>query len=52
MGFQKFQSVEKTEVVSPEGHKAISEEVVGSLANADEETRQRVAKRLDDEASE
>lgn len=49
MGFQKFTQTEKVEVVSPEDHKAIGDEVGGSMVNADEETRQRVAKILDDD---
>lgn len=51
MGFQKFTQTESTEVVSPEGHRAIEEAVGGSLADADEGTRQRVAKILEDEAA-
>ena len=50
MGFQKFQSVEKTEVVSPEGHKAIGDEVGGSLVDADDATKQRVAKILEEDS--
>jgi hypothetical protein len=46
MGFQKFQSVEKSQVVSPEGRKAIEQELakVGktSAANLTDAEREQV----------
>lgn len=51
MSFRKFQSVEKTDVVSPEDHQRISKEMhrVGktSMRELDENERQQVTEALD-----
>ncbi len=52
MAFKKYQSVEKTEVVSPEGHERISSalEKTGShsMADLNDAQREQVTDALDD----
>lgn len=52
MGFRKYQSTEKAEIVSPQGHQAISEglQKAGktSMSELDDEERQEVSERLED----
>jgi hypothetical protein len=55
MGFKKYQSVEKTEVVSKQGHAAIADELrktgktsVGEMSDSERAT---VSDRLDEEDS-
>lgn len=52
MGFRKFQSVEKTELVSKQGHDVIEEELrktgKASVRDMDADERATVTNRLDD----